>query len=124
METSHSLQLDLSYLKQLIGAGLDGIETARREIDAGVFVSPSRPHVWKPAAIGTTIGVLATRSAARRKSASRTALGGLVGGALGLGVALAWASRASIRHAARTAARRVNLTRDAHWLETHPINYA
>ncbi len=124
MEPVHSLQLDLTYLKQLIGAGLDGIEIARRELDAGVVPSPSRPQVWKPAAIGTTMGILATRSSGTRKSASRTALSGLAGGVLGLGLGLAWASRGLIRHAARTAVRRVNLTRDAHWLETHPINYA
>ena len=124
METVHSLQLDLTYLKQLIGAGLDGIETTRREIDGGVFASPSRPEVWKPAAIGTTIGVLTTRLAGNRKSASRTALGGLVGGVLGLGAGLVWASRGYIGHAARAAVRRVNTTRDAHWLETHPIDYA
>ena len=120
MDTVHSLQLDLAYFKQLIDAGLDGIEIARREIDGGVFASPSRSDVWKPAAIGTIVGVLATPLAGSRKTASRTALGGLVGGVLGL----AWASRGFISHATHTATRRVNATRDAHWLETHPIDYA
>ena len=124
METAHSLQLDLTYLKQLIGAGLDGIESARREIDGAVFVSPSRPEVWQPAAIGTIIGILTTPSAGSRKTASRAALGGLIGGVLGLGAGLAWASRGFIGHAARAAVRRVNITRDIHWLETHPIDYA
>jgi hypothetical protein len=124
METLRSLGFDLTYLKQLIGAGLDGIEFARREIDGGVIASPSRPELWKPAAIGTTIGVLTSRLAAKRKSAPRTALGGLVGGALGLGAGIAWASRGLIGHAARAAVRRVNATRDARWLETHPIDYA
>jgi hypothetical protein len=31
MRTTHALEFDLTYLKQLIGAGLDGIESARRE---------------------------------------------------------------------------------------------
>jgi hypothetical protein len=124
METPRSLEFDLTYLKQLIGAGLDGIESARREIDGGVIASPSRPEVWKPAAIGTTLGMLTTRLAAKHKSASRTAWGGLLGGVLGLSAGLAWASRGFISQAARTATRRVNATRDAHWLETHPIDYA
>jgi hypothetical protein len=123
METIHS-QSTQAYLKQLIGAGLDGIESARHEFDGGVIASPLRPAVWTPAAIGTTIGVLTTRLAGTRRSASRTAWGGFVGGVLGLGAGLAWASRGFIGRAARTATRRVNATRDAHWLETHPIDYA
>ena len=122
MRTTHALEFDLTYLKQLIGAGLDGIESARREHAGGEFAS--RPGVWTPAAIGTTLGVLTTRLAGKRKSASRTAWGGVVGGVLGISAGLAWASRGLIGHAARTATRRVNATRDAHWLETHPIDYA
>jgi len=122
MRTTHALEFDLTYLKQLIGAGLDGIESARREHAGGAFAS--RPAVWTPAAIGTTLGLLTTRLGGKRNSASRTAWGGLVGGVLGVSAGLAWASRGLIGHAARTASRRVNATRDAHWLETHPIDYA
>jgi hypothetical protein len=68
--------------------------------------------------------MLTTRLDRNRKSASRTALGGLIGAALGLGAGLAWASRLHLAGAARTATRRVNATRDAHWLEAHPIDYA
>ena len=124
METFHSLEFDLTYLKRLVGAGLDGIAAARDEFDGGAIPSPLKPAVWTPAAIGTTIGMLTTRLDGNRKSASRTALGGLVGAVLGLGAGLVWASRLHIASAARTATRRVNATRDAHWLETHPINYA
>ena len=122
MRTTHALEVDLAYLKQLIGAGLDGIESARRDQAGGIIAS--RPGMWMPAAIGTTLGVLTTSLAGKRKSASRTAWGGLVGGVLGISAGLAWASRGLIGHAARTATRRVNATRDAHWLETHPIDYA
>ena len=122
MRTTHALEFDLTYLKQLIGAGLDGIESARRDQAGGIIAS--RPGMWMPAAIGTTLGVLTTSLAGKRKSASRTAWGGLVGGALGIGAGFVWASRGLVGHAARTATRRVNATRDARWLETHPINYA
>jgi hypothetical protein len=124
METFHSLEFDLAYLKRLVGAGLDGIAAARHEFEGGAIPSARKPAVWTPAAIGTTIGMLSTRLDGNRKSASRTALGGVVGAALGLGAGLAWASRSHIASAARTATRRVNATRDAHWLETHPIDYA
>jgi hypothetical protein len=122
MRTTHASEFDLTYLKQLIGAGLDGVESGRREHAGGVWAW--RPGVWTSAAIGTTLGVLTARLAGQRKSPSRTAWGGFAGGVLGISAGLAWASRGLIRHAARTATRRVNATRDAHWLETHPIDYA
>ena len=122
MKTTHAPEFDLTYLKQLVGAGLDGVESARRE-HAG-SESVSRPGVWMLAAIGTALGLLTISLAGKRKSASRTAWGGLVGGALGIGAGLVWASRGLVGHAARTATRRVNATRDARWLQTHPIDYA
>ena len=51
-------------------------------------------------------------------------MGGLVGGAFGAAAALAWASRGFAGIAARKAVLQVNAARDAHWLETHPIDYA
>ena len=93
METFHSLEFYLTYLKRLVGAGLDGIAAARNEFEGWCrSLSALKPAVWTPAAIGTTIGMLTTRLDGNRKSASRTALGGLVGAALGLGAGLAWAS--------------------------------
>ena len=124
METFRSLAFDLTYLKQLVGAGLDGLAVSRHEFDGRSILSPLRPGVWTPAAVGTAIGMLATRFDGNRTSASRTALGGLVGAVLGLGAGLAWASRPHIASAARRATRHVNATRDAHWLQTHPIDYA
>ena len=123
MESPRSVKVDLTYFKQLMGAGLDGIAAARLEYE-GVIPSPLKPAMWTPAAIGATMGMLTTRLAGKPKSRSRTAWGALLGGVLGLGAGLAWASRGSIGHAARTATRRVNAVRDTHWLETHPIDYA
>ena len=124
METVHSLESNLAYLKQLVGAGLDGIDSARHELDGGVFTSPLQAVVWTPTAIGATIGILSTRLIGNRKSASSVAMGGLAGSVLGFGAGLVWTSRRLIGPAARTAIRRVNAARDAHWLETHPIDYA
>jgi hypothetical protein len=124
METVHSLKSNLAYLKQLFGAGLEGVGSARREIDGRVFTSPLPPVAWTHAAIGAMIGMLSTRVIRNGKSAPKMATGGLIGSVLGLGAGLAWASRGLIRPAARTTVRRVNAIRDARWLETHPINYA
>jgi hypothetical protein len=123
MGTVHSIGSNLAYLKQLVGAALDGIDSARHELNCGVYTSPFQAVVWTPA-IGATIGMLSTRLIGNRKSASSVAIGGLVGSVLGFAAGLVWTSRRLIGPSACTAIRRVNATRDAHWLETHPIDYA
>lgn len=124
MTNVHFLESYFAYVKQLARAGLEGIDAARHEHDGGVLTPPLQTAVWTPTAIGATVGMLSTHLIGKRKSASRVAMGGLAGSVLGLGAALAWASRGFIGPAARTAKRRVNAARDAHWLETHPIDYA
>ena len=124
MEIVHLRDSDFAYLKQLVQAGLDGIDSARNERDGRVFTPPLQTVVWTPAAIGATIGMLSTHLIGKRKSASRVAMGGLAGSVLGFGAALAWASRGCIGPAARTAVRRIDAIRDARWLESHPIDYA
>ena len=124
MESVRTLKSDITYIKQLAGAGWDGIAAARREWNGGVFPSPRQTAVWTPAAVGATIGILSPRLLGSRKSASSMAMGGLVGSILGLGAALVWGSRRFTGPAARRAVRRVSAVRDAHWLESNPITYA
>ncbi len=123
MQTTRGFEPDLAYLKSLIGAGLTGISAARHELGGGVFKPPLTAAVWKPVAIGATVGALGTRLSGNRKTGS-IAVGGLVGSVVGFGAIVAWTSRRFTGRAARTALRLVNDTRDAHWLEAHPIDYA
>ena len=121
---SHSLKPDLGYLKRLAGAGWDGFASARQEMRGGMFSPPLETAVWTPAALGAAIGMVGTRLLVKRKSASSAAVGGLVGSLVGCGAAIAWSSRRYTNRAAHRAARLVNAARDAHWLESHPIDYA
>jgi hypothetical protein len=123
MQATRGFEPDLAYLRTLIGAGLDGISTARHELGGGVFRPPLTAGVWKPVAIGATVGALGTRLTGSRKAGS-IAVGGLVGCVVGFGAVLAWTSRRFTSHAARTSLRLVNAARDSHWLEAHPIDYA
>ena len=116
--------MDFTYLKQLAGAGLDGIVSARHELPGGVFSPMSASAVWTPAAIGAAAGMLSARLVGRRASRYSLAMGGLVGSAVGLAAAAAWASRQFTGTAARRALPLLNAARDAHWLQKHPINYA
>jgi hypothetical protein len=119
-----SFEFDPGYLKGLVAAGFDGIVSARHEITDRVYTPPSPTVLLTPTAMGAAVGALSARLLGKRKSGATLALGGLVGSIVGCGAALAWASRGLVRPAARRAARQVNAVRDAHWLQTNPIDYA
>ena len=119
MEILRSLEWDLAYFKTLVDAGWDGIRSIPRERDGDWAVAK-----WAPIAVGATLGVLSMQATKRRTSASKVALGGLAGTLLGFGASQAWALRHIIGPAAGAGLRNVNVARDAHWLETHPITYA
>jgi hypothetical protein len=123
MANVRSLESDLAYVKALLGAGAVGIASARRELAGRVFAPPLHPAAWTPAAVGATVG-LTTGLIRKRKSRSSVAIGGLVGSVLGFSAALAWTSRHFTAVVCRRAVRHVNATRDAHWLEANPIDYA
>jgi hypothetical protein len=111
------------YIGTLIGAGWEGLTSARRDFGGRVFTPPLKKAVWAPAVIGAVAGAFVTRMGGKRKLPG-LALGGLVGGAVGSGASAAWASRAFTGCAGRRAVEFVNVARDARWLETHPIDYA
>jgi hypothetical protein len=119
-----ALKPDIGYAKDLVEAGLGGAASAWK----GSGDHPTMPAftgaVWLPAALGAGVGVLSVcNKRSRRKSVTSMALGGLTGTALGLGAGVVWASRVFAGSVARGALRKVNVVRDAHWLEQHPIAY-
>ena len=124
MGTTHTLEADLAYVKQLIGAGWAGIASARRQTDSGEFMPPPKTAPWMPTMLGAALGMLGARLVAKRRHASGVAMGGMVGSIVGFGAAMAWASRVSVGLAARGAIHSVNAVRDERWLAMNPIDYA
>jgi hypothetical protein len=112
--TTRSLNSDLTYVRDLIGAGWKGAVAARPSVrsQAGLFVAP--------AVLGAGLGALGALIKKDRRTIMKCASIGLIGAAVGLSAGAAWASRGS----ARAALRNVNTVRDAHWLEKNPIAYA
>jgi hypothetical protein len=123
MKLTQSLQSDVTYVKDLIGAGWAGLDSGRRESGERVMTPAFKRTVWVPIAIGTAIGVLAACSKRSRK-VHHAVLGGLVGSVVGFGGGVAWASRGVTGAAARGAVDKVNTVRDARWLRKNPIAYA
>ncbi len=124
MESLRNLRSPLPYLKQLASAGWEGVAAARHEAQGGVFTPTLARSAWKPTAIGAAIGLLGTGVARKRPKTSTMALAGVAGSIVGLGAGMAWASRKFAWAAGRSAVRRVNAARDAHWLKLNPIDYA
>lgn len=125
MKLPRALKPDVTYARNLVGAGLQGISTARKEQkeDERIFTPALARTVWAPIAIGAAVGVLAACLNGKRKS-RHAVVGGLVGSVVGFGSGVAWASRGITKSAARNAISKVNTVRDAHWLEKNPVAYA
>lgn len=123
MSIGRSLKSDLSYAKNLVGAGLTGITSAPRNPDARPFVPALARMVWAPTLVGAAAGILRA-CLSKNKSGQNTLLNALVGSALGFSGAVVWASKDYTGAAARNAMQNVNSVRDARWLEKNPIAYA
>ncbi|HTP31947.1 MAG TPA: hypothetical protein VMJ75_07225 [Candidatus Acidoferrales bacterium] len=123
MENTQWFKGSLVYFTKLVEAGFEGISVAKRENNGTVFVPPLKTAVWVPMATGAFAGAVGTRWKGNRKG-STVAIGGLVGSLVGLVTVLGWTSRRFAGNAAKRASHNVNKIRDAHWLDTHPIDYA
>jgi hypothetical protein len=115
---------DISYARDLVEAGLGGAASAWKGSGNSETMPAFASGVWAPAALGAGVGLLSVwMKRSGRKSLTCMALGGLTGTALGLGAGVVWASRVFAGSVARGALRKVNVVRDAHWLQQHPIAY-
>jgi len=108
------------YIVDLIHAGMDGAITAEKTT---IVPQTLVQTVLAATAIGASVGA-ATAAMNERRSKYELAIKSLIGGAVGLGCGLAWASRGFTGSLARGALRKINVVRDARWLEKNPIDYA
>ena len=119
-----ALKTELYYLRELAGAGLDGIAAAHRQFQGRVFETAPNGRAWKPAAVCAGIGIVSGGLVGRRGDRSSVAVGSLVGSLVGSAALLGWTSRRFARAAALRAVRSVNAARDQRWLKANPIDYA
>lgn len=124
MAASQSLKSDLTYTRCLIGAVLEGFNSAPTAPNGRAFAPVLTSAVWPPMAVGAVIGLLSAGLSRGNKPAYRVAMGGLLGSALGFGAVVAWTSRDFTGAVARGTIQKVNTVRDARWLEKNPIAYA
>ena len=119
----------IDYACSLATSGWQGARSSRGSSLAGAPVSSmlslSMRESVLPAAVGAYIGALGASLGTRRKRAyGIVALSGLLGGTIGFASGMAWGTRRLTGGIARGALRSMDATRDAHWLERNPIDYA
>lgn len=109
-----------------MNSALEGARTGETEFAKKEPVAPFLGHSAEcaliPAGIGACLGVLYARN--KPRSRVRTAGYGLLGGAIGFGVGVLWKSQPLTARVAATVGKNIRTTRNEHWFEKNPIDYA
>ncbi|MFZ0864751.1 MAG: hypothetical protein ABR881_08135 [Candidatus Sulfotelmatobacter sp.] len=118
----------VDYGQRLVDSALDGAhkgedEFLKQELLAP-YLSESARHAFAPAVVGAFLGALGGSLGTRRRSSARALAFGLLGGAIGFGAGMIWENRQFTASIASGAWKNINQTRDEHWLEKNPIDYA
>jgi hypothetical protein len=118
----------LGYGHRLVSSALDGAHEGEgdflKEESLAPYLSESAGHALGPAAVGAFLGVMGETMGNGRRSPARTLAFGLLGGALGFAAGVIWDNRQFTASVASGAWKRISQTRDDHWLEKNPIDYA
>ena len=127
MNIKDTVKENIAYSKELLEAGIEGANTARKEVLASAettdLVTSAAQESWPPATIGVLAGAICGVLADDRRPLRGVIAGGLFGAVLGFAGSFAWKTRPLTSAMARKAGKRINQVRDGHWLTKHPINY-
>lgn len=118
----------VDYGRKLVDSAVEGARTGERkfleEESIGPFVSESAQQALGPALIGACLGVVGGYLWNGRRSRTRSVACAFLGGAIGFGAGVIWDSRHFTASVASGAWKSVGKTRDEHWFEKNPIDYA
>ena len=127
MNIKDTVKENVAYSQELLEAGIEGANTARKEVLASAettdLVTSAAQESWQPATIGVLAGAICGVLADDRRPLRGVIAGGLFGAVLGFAGSFAWKTRPLTSAMARKAGKRINQVRDGHWLTKHPINY-
>lgn len=118
---------EVDYGRKLVDSALEGARRGEGEFlkdeSLSCYLESSALHAMGPTIIGACIGLLGGYLENNR-SRSKTLVCGLLGGAIGFGAGVVWENRQLTASVASSAWKSVNKTRDEHWFEKNPIDYA
>ena len=118
----------VEYGKTLVDSGAKGMRSGAQSYLNGrplsTELSASARTSLPFAAIGLGTGLLQLIGGGRRHRVAKTIAAVVAGASIGFLVGLSWKTRELAGSMAHDALKKVGETRDAHWLERHPITYA
>ena len=116
------------YGLKLMNSAVEGARSGEdefvREVPLTPYLAESARQALGPALVGACVGILGGSLGNGRRSAARVLASGLLGGAIGFGLGMIWDTREFTVRVASGAWQNVRKTRDDHWFEQHPIDYA
>jgi hypothetical protein len=118
----------VDYGQKLVNSALEGAHEAEdeflKEESLASDLNESARHALAPAMAGAFLGALGGSLGKRRRSSTGTLAFGLIGGAIGFGAGVIWQNRQFTASVVAGAWRKISQTRDEHWFEKNPIDYA
>lgn len=118
----------IDYGRKLVDSGLEGAHSGEQTFlhgqPLGPFLAESATKAITPAIVGLCLGIVGSCPWNRHRSAGRTFAFGFLGSAIGFAIGLGWQSRRLTASVASGAIKNIERTRDEHWLEKNPIDYA
>lgn len=128
MNLATFLKPNAGYGRKLLRSALEGAHSGEEAYLHGkpftIFVDESARNALKPAVLAACLGLLGGYRGYRHRSPGRAMAYGVLGGTIGFSVGLAWQSRGLTASVASAAWKKIGRTRDEHWLDQNPIDYA
>ena len=118
----------VDYGRRLVDSAVEGARTGENEFLKEGSLAPhlegTALRALAPTMIGACLGLLGACITNRSRSATRAVTYGVLGGAIGFGAGMIWENRLLSASVASGAWKNISKTRDQHWLEKNPIDYA
>jgi len=127
MNVMEGSKAEADYGRKLMDSAVEGARQSEGEFlkgeSLGLYLERSALHAMGATVLGACLGWCGGYMESRR-SRRRALVWAFLGGAIGFGAGLIWENRKFTASVASGAWKRINQTRDAHWFEKNPIDYA
>lgn len=119
---------NVDYGRKLMDSAFEGARAGESEFlkeePLAPYLGESARHALRPALVGACVGIVGGYLGGARRSPARALACAIFGGAVGFGAGVLWKNRDLTASVASRAWKNVRKTRDEHWFERNPIDYA
>jgi hypothetical protein len=127
MTSSGRLKSSVNYGRDLVHSCFEGANSGgKAALSDPVEVrslTRAASQSWHVLALGVCAGTLGACLCHFRRPARTVAVAGVLAGAAVSGGIISWSARGLVAMMKTRALKNLNVTRDAHWLASHPITY-